>query len=247
VPPLPPGGGFVIEMLQRSQADVVAMWSESVGEVTLLGRPSGADAFAPVPIEAGRADEGPVPGHSAIAIGVPAGTYRARLRNVTSASTRESRAVVFYDDQSTCEPEPRGAPEADPVRSDEGAAPTPSPAPVAPPTALAPPTPPPTPALLARVYVDCQPYVNGPSGYIEIRPIVWRDEARTIKGSLPVHATLIGPTRSRIVTDEFTAAPGAAPRRLELAGYGLYEFRLEAEGANLDANCHWSHDHDLYS
>ena len=105
----------------------------------------------------------------------------------------------------------------------------------------------PAPVLLERPSIDCQPYLKGPYGYLQIQPIVYLDRARTLQGSRPVRATLVGPSASRVVTDAFTAAPGAAPRRLDLSGHGHYEFRLEADGADLDPNCTWGYDHDQYN
>jgi hypothetical protein len=64
-------------------------------------------------------------------------------------------------------------------------------------------------------------------------------------GSLPVRAKLVGPTAARVITDQFVAAPGMAPRRLSLAGFGHYEFSVEAD-ADLDTNCAWGYDHDQY-
>lgn len=118
-------------------------------------------------------------------------------------------------------------------------------APVSSPSARAttptPPQPTPTPV---RAYVDCRPYLRGPSGVLELHPRVYADAAHTVLTAWPLHARLWGPGVD--TSADFRATPEGAVQALPLGGYGQYYLSVEAPGADLDPDCFWEFEHDQY-
>ena len=96
-----------------------------------------------------------------------------------------------------------------------------------------------------RAYVDCRPYLRGPSGVLEVGPQIWIDAARSVLGAWPLHARLVGPGVDQSV--DFQATPGGAPQVLQLGGFGRYHLVVEAAGADLDPDCNWEFEHDRYT
>src|SRR5581483_10389539 len=140
---------------------------------------------------------------------------------------------------------PTGAPVASPTDAPTAASPVPSPTPARPTATTVPSTPSAT-ATPVKPYLDCAPYLRGPSGYLETRPIVWTDAARTVLGSLPVRAFLRAPSGS-VASAAFTVTPDRPSRQLPLSGFGQYHFWMEADGADLDPDCSWDFQHDRYT
>src|SRR5581483_7654763 len=134
---------------------------------------------------------------------------------------------------------------ASPTDAPTAASPAPSPTPARPTATTVPSTPSAT-ATPVKPYLDCAPYLRGPSGYLETRPIVWTDAARTVLGSLPVRAFLRAPSGS-VASAAFTVTPDRPSRQLPLSGFGQYHFWMEADGADLDPDCSWDFQHDRYT
>jgi hypothetical protein len=285
IPPLSPGQGFAIQFQQRNPADVVVLWSDQEGQVSL----SQLDASGAAAPFAGASEA--AAGRGVFAHEAPPGGYLANLAKAGPAD--ESRVALFYDDSSACFPEPKGQPVEGaappmanpPAAPTEPAAPTataapanpssaangptstpgppatatpvpqpspssatqPSPTPAAPSPTTAPrsPTPAPPTATPVRPYVDCRPYLRGPSKIFRLDPLVWTDKARTVLGTLPLRTTLTGPGVNQ--TANFTADPNGAFHEFPLGGFGTYHLHTEADGADLDPDCFWEFDHDIYT
>jgi hypothetical protein len=71
------------------------------------------------------------------------------------------------------------------------------------------------------------------------------DKSRTVLGSWPLHTTLTGPGVNQ--TASFTADANGAFHEFPLGGFGTYRLHTEAEGADLDPDCFWEFDHDIYT
>jgi hypothetical protein len=274
LPVLAPRAAYTIQFGQRQAADVVLLWSDEGGSVVLdhvddsgaaqtVARGSGAGAGVIVRDAA----PGGYRAHLVRGSGVATDSRVALFYDTGGvcipgpAGTEDGGTDTGGGDPSGGAP---GAeqPAANPTVSVTAATPTAAPtqaatavpaaatapAPTVAPTAAVVPTvaaPASPTAMPVRPYVDCRPYLRGPSGVLELAPKVWTDAERSVLGAWPLHAHVEGPGVDE--ARDFRAAADAAPEQFRLGGFGAYHLKVDADGADLDPDCDWGFEHDRYT